>query len=182
MRSLFDYIKQPVASFMQDFGPIHYEAPPSKYSISDVPNFVPEQYRNNIANAANLYDFDVKKASALLNTENTPWDPTLKNPKKDSTALGLGQHTDAFYIDYNKKFQDSYGGRNYDRTNPYDSISATFLALSDIRKRLEGTDDDAIKAYHIGIKGYTDPDQQYTQSKKEAETYYHKVMSHLLPK
>ena len=142
-----------------------------KYKVEDVPPFVPEQYRPDIAQLANTYDFDPKKVSALLHTENTPWDPKAKNPMRGSTARGLGQHTDAFYQEYNPKFKAQYG-RDYDRTMPFDSMAATFLGLSDLRSRL-GSEEDAIRAYHAGVKGFQG------KYKKQAEEYLAKVMSQL---
>lgn len=158
---------------MQDFGPVHYEKA-YKYKDADIPEFVPEQYRNDVLTAANEFDFDPRKVSALLNTENTPWDPSLKNPLEGSTATGLGQHTDAYYKQYNPKFRETYG-RDYDRTKSYDSIAATFIGLKDLQKRT-GSEDDAIKAYHAGVSGYQ------AHNKDKAEEYYQKVMSYLQQK
>ena len=169
---LLDYIKRPVESFMKDFGPIHYEAPAPKYKNTDIPEFVPEEYRTTLLNAANSYDFNPRTAAAILNTENTPWDPTLKNPLKGSTATGLGQHTDAYYKQYGPIFEKQYGGRKYDRNNPHDAIAATFIGLSDLKKRL-GNEDDAIKAYHAGVSGYQG------KYKDDADKYHQKVMSYL---
>lgn len=140
-----------------------------KYSIENVPKFVPEQFKDKIVEYANQFDYDPSLASALLHTENTPWNPELKNPKKGSTATGLGQHTDAFYRDYNRKFKKVFN-RDYDRNNAEDAIAATFLALSDLKDRTGGITE-SIKAYHAGVKGMVG---KYA---KEADEYYKKVMS-----
>lgn len=152
--------------------PSYEEESKPKYDLYDVPEFVPAQYRSAIAKHANEYDIDPKVFSALIHTENTPWDPSAKNPK--SSAAGLGQHTDAYVKDYGKAFAEKYG-RDYDRTNPEDSIAATFIGLDSLRKRT-GSLDDAIKAYHGGVRGMGG------KYKEDAERYYSKVMSWISPK
>lgn len=198
--TLLNYIKQPVKEFMERFGPatrviqedevskttqtnnsmlekvfdsgtVSYEKK-YKYKETDVPGFVPKEYREAILRGANNYDVDPRKVSALLNTENTPWDPTLKNPLAGSTAIGLGQHTDAYYEQYNPMFKEAFGGREYNRKDPYDSIAATFIGLRDLKSRV-GNEDDAIKAYHAGVAGFKG------KYKEDAEKYYQKVMSYL---
>lgn len=175
--SLLSYISKPIKNFISD--DLHYEKQ-YKYKDTDIPEFVPEQYRKDVLTAANEFDFDPKRASALLNTENTPWDPTLKNPLPGSSAQGLGQHTDAYYQQYNPKFKEKYQ-RDYNKTKPFDSIAATFIGLKDLKDRL-GNEDDAIKAYHVGLKGLTDPDEKYNSLREQAGEYFKKVMSNLIPK
>lgn len=183
--SILDHIVKPISNYLSELGTIHYEKPKvePKYKPEDVPGFVPEQYRSTILENANYFDFDPKKVAALINTENTPWDPSLPATDKSSTSIGLGQHNDNYYKQYNPVFQKLYGGRSYDRTNPEDAIAATFIGLDDLRKRSETkSEDDAIKAYHVGFKGLFNLDDKYNEAKKNAEKYYKAVMSHLQPK
>lgn len=165
--SIFDYITKPISEFIAEKGTINYVRPP-KYSEVDVPSYVPSEFKSKMVELSNKFDFDPRKVAGILNTENTPWDPELKNPLPGSTAQGLGQHTDAYQKQYNPKFKKEYN-RDYIKTNPYDSIAATYIGLSELMQATKN-EDDAIRAYHAGLSGYKG------KYKNKADEYLKKVL------
>ena len=182
---LLDYIKKPITDYVKNLGTVHYQSdqkPPEtfKYNTNDIPEFVPQEYRQTIVNNANEFDIDPRNVSAIIHVENTPWDPKLKNPTPGSSAIGLGQHTDAYYKDINPIFKQRFN-RDYSKIDPKDAIAATFIGLKQLKDRL-GSEEDAIKAYHVGYEGLKNPSKEYDSHKKQADEYFKKVISNLDPR
>lgn len=110
-------------------------------------DFSPDTFDQRIAAAADSYGVPRDVAMGLFNTENAPRNPYAINGS-GSTAIGLGQLTEAARADYNKAH-----GTNFSREDFFDpdlNTDATFWYLT---TRDGDTLDDKIRAYNQGNGG-----------------------------
>jgi len=147
-----------------------------KAEAESVPEFVPEQYRSVVGKVAKKYGIPSNYLGAILDTEakktkTGSWDPSFVN--KGDKDTGIGQHTPSFIQEYSDDFQKEYG-RKYDPKNAEDNIAVTALALSDIMKKRNVPIEDAIAIYHMGFRGFIDPDRM-----KEKDKYLQQIQSRL---